>query len=117
MDDFTPPLVWDMNIANGDPKIEAFLDRAAVHGVGSGVAIYLHDYESKVIVALNQRERVISATRRSKISQLLGDAMQLASIFHLIFMKEVVAKGIPPRSRAAHCRHENSNASRWLPAA
>jgi DNA-binding CsgD family transcriptional regulator len=91
-----PPLVWDKNIANGDAKIEAFLERAAANGIGSGVAIYLHDYDSKVLVALNQAQRVISEVRRAEITRVLGDAMQLASIFHLIFMKAVVAKGIAP---------------------
>jgi DNA-binding CsgD family transcriptional regulator len=96
-----PPLIWDRSIARGDPKVEAFLERAAAHGIGSGVAIYLHDYESKVLVALNQSQRVISDPRRAEITRLLGDAMQLASIFHLIFMKGVVAKGIAPMQQGS----------------
>lgn len=90
------PLIWDSRIANGDPKIQAFLDRGAAHGVGSGVAIYLHDNESRVIVMLSEPERVISKRRRLSIVRKLGDAMQLASIFHLVFMKAVIAKGAAP---------------------
>jgi DNA-binding CsgD family transcriptional regulator len=91
-----PPLIWDARIANGDARVESFLARAAVYGIGSGVAIYLHDYQSKVVVALNQPERVLTGRRRAQITKLLGDAMQLASIFHLIFMKSVVEKDLPP---------------------
>jgi DNA-binding CsgD family transcriptional regulator len=95
-DTLPPPLIWDAHIANGNPKVQEFLDRAATFGIGSGIAIYLHDYDTKVLVALNQPERAISTDRRVQMSCVLGDAMQLASIFHLIFMKAVVAKGIAP---------------------
>jgi DNA-binding CsgD family transcriptional regulator len=95
-DSLPPPLIWDSRIADGDPRVEKFLERAAAFGIGSGVAIYLHDDETKVLVALNQPQRTITEKRRSEMSRSLGDAMQLASIFHLIFMKSVVAKGIAP---------------------
>jgi len=92
----SPPLIWDGRIANGDAKVESFLERAAVHGIGSGLAVFLHDYQSRVLVCLNQADRVLTARRRRQISKVMGDAMQLASIFHLIFMKSVIEKGIPP---------------------
>jgi DNA-binding CsgD family transcriptional regulator len=95
-DTLPPPLIWDSRIANGDPKIEEFLERAAKFGIGSGVAIYLHDDDTKVLVALNQPERTITENRRAEMSRVIGDAMQLATIFHLIFMKAVVASGIAP---------------------
>jgi LuxR family quorum-sensing transcriptional regulator LasR len=91
-----PPLIWDASVGDADPKVAAFLERAAKHGIGSGVAIYLHDYSTKVLVALSQPQRRISARRRAQMSARMGDAMALASIFHLIFMKEVVTKGMAP---------------------
>jgi len=91
-----PPLVWDASIGDADPKVAAFLDRAAKHGIGSGVAIYLHDYSTKVLVALSQPQRKITTRRRAQMSARMGDAMALASIFHLMFMKEVVTKGMAP---------------------
>jgi DNA-binding CsgD family transcriptional regulator len=92
----SPPLIWDRRIANGNAKVESFLERAAAHGIGSGLAVFLHDYHSRVLVCLNQADRTLTARRRRQISKVMGDAMQLASIFHLIFMKSVIEKGIPP---------------------
>jgi LuxR family quorum-sensing transcriptional regulator LasR len=91
-----PPLIWDASMGDSDPKVAAFLDRAAKYGIGSGVALYLHDYSTKVLVGLSQPQRRLSARRRAQISAKMGDAMALASIFHLIFMREVVAKGLSP---------------------
>ena len=91
-----PPLVWDRTVGGSDPKVAHFLERAAYHGIGSGVAIYLHDYNTKVLVALSQAQRTLSSRRRAQMSSKMGDAMALASIFHLTFMKEVVSKGMAP---------------------
>ena len=92
----SPPLIWDRCIANGDQKVESFLERAAANGIGSGLAVFSPDYQSRVLVFLNQAERTLTTKRRRRISKVMGDAMQLASIFHLIFMKSVIEKGIPP---------------------
>ena len=54
------------------------------------------DYQSRVLVCLNQPERKLTEKRRKQIAKCMGDAMQLASIFHLIFMRSVIEKGIPP---------------------
>ena len=51
-----PPLIWDATVANGDAKVERFLERAASYGIGSGIAIYLRDNNSKVMVALSGPE-------------------------------------------------------------
>ena len=91
-----PPLIWDASIGDADPRVAAFLERAAKYGIGSGVAIYLHDYSTKVLVALSQPQRKLTARRHAQMSAKMGDAMALASIFHLIFMREVVAKGMAP---------------------
>jgi DNA-binding CsgD family transcriptional regulator len=92
----SPPLIWDKRIANGDPKAELFLSRAATYGIGSGLAVFMLDYQSRVLVCLNQPERRLTEKRRKQIAKCMGDAMQLASIFHLLFMRSVIEKGIPP---------------------
>src|SRR5437764_4897046 len=92
----SPPLIWDRRIGNGEPKAELFLNRAATHGIGSGLAVFMLDYQSRVLVCLNQPERKLTERRRKQIANFMGDAMQLASIFHLIFMRSVIEKGIPP---------------------
>jgi DNA-binding CsgD family transcriptional regulator len=91
-----PPLIWDSRISNGDSRVQFFLERAAVHGLGSGIAIYLHDYTSKVLVCLSQPQRTLSAKRRAQLVGWLGDAVQLATIFHNIFMKDVIENGLMP---------------------
>jgi len=92
----SPPLMWDRRIGNGNAKAEMFLDRAAHHGIGSGLAVFMLDYQSRVLICLNQPERKLTEKRRRQIARFMGDAMQLASIFHLIFMRSVIEKGIPP---------------------
>ena len=91
-----PPLIWDSRISNGNSRVEHFLERAAIHGLGSGIAIYLHDYTSKVLVCLSQPQRILSVKRRAQLVAWLGDAVQLATIFHNIFMKDVVENGLRP---------------------
>jgi DNA-binding CsgD family transcriptional regulator len=91
-----PPLIWDSRISNGDSRVQFFLERAAAHGLGSGIAIYLHDYTSKVLVCLSQPQRMLSTKRRAQLAGWLGDAVQLATIFHNIFMKDVIENGLMP---------------------
>lgn len=91
-----PPLIWDATIANGDPKVERFLERAARYGIGSGIAVYLRDNNSKVMVALSGPERYLTEERRSTICSDTGSIMHLASLFHWVFVKQVVGRGIPP---------------------
>jgi DNA-binding CsgD family transcriptional regulator len=95
-DELPPPLVWDATIANGDPIIELFLNRAAIHGIGSGIAVYLRDDIGKVMVALSGPERHLTDERRAAICSNTGCIMHLASLFHWVFVKQVVARGIPP---------------------
>jgi len=91
-----PPLIWDQGIADGTPTVETFLERAAHHGIGSGVALYLHDYNTKVIVGLSQPQRRLTPRRRAQMAAHMGDAMAFASLFHLVFMKEVIKKDMAP---------------------
>ncbi len=91
-----PPLIWDSTIACGDQRVEKFLARAASHGIGSGIAVYLRDNSSKVMVALSSPERLLTEQRRAEICSATGAIMHFASLFHWIFAKEVIARGIPP---------------------
>lgn len=91
-----PPLIWDASIANQNNAYLPFLNRAATYGIGSGVAVYLRDDTSKIMVALSSPERYISKSRREEICAVTGQIMHLASLFHWIFVKKVVAAGVPP---------------------
>jgi DNA-binding CsgD family transcriptional regulator len=91
-----PPLIWDATIANGNPEVGPFLERAANYGIGSGIAVYLRDDKSKVMVALSGPERYLTDQRRSEICTNTGSIMHLATLFHWVFVKQVVGRGIPP---------------------
>lgn len=102
------PLIWDAQIANGDPKIEQFLDRAARHGIGSGACVTLRDdFHAKVMFSVNASSRHLSAATRSAWTSCLGDIMLLAVHVHAAFATGIVAKGIsPPQRGAALSRRE-----------
>jgi DNA-binding CsgD family transcriptional regulator len=91
-----PPLVWDSEIGQGNARVERFLGRAAEHGIGSGIAVYLRDDTSKIMIALSSRERYLTEARRREICSATGQIMHFASLFHWIFAKRVIAKGIAP---------------------
>ena len=91
-----PPLVWDRQIGQGKPHLEQFLDRAAKHGVGSGLAIYFREGGSKIMFALNRPERLLDAPLRAEIAAITAQAMYLGTVLHSVFLSEVIAKGIPP---------------------
>lgn len=91
-----PPLIWDATIANNDPMVERFLARAAEYGIGSGIAVYLRDDSSKIMVALSSRDRYLTERRRAAICEVTGQVMHFASLFHWVFVKQVIARGIPP---------------------
>jgi DNA-binding CsgD family transcriptional regulator len=95
-DALPPPLIWDASIGNGNRDRIRFLDRAAEYGIGSGIAVYLRDDKSKIMVALSCRERYLTDRRRAEICAVTGQIMHLASTFHWIFVKQVVAQGVPP---------------------
>jgi LuxR family transcriptional regulator, quorum-sensing system regulator LasR len=91
-----PPLVWDREIADGKSHLEHFLDRAAQHGVGSGLAIYFREGGHKIMFALNRTERVLTAQLRADIAAITAQAMYLGTVLHSVFLSEVIARGIPP---------------------
>jgi len=91
-----PPLIWDAAIAKDNRDHARFLERAADFGIGSGIAAYLRDDRSKIMVALSSRDRFITERRRAEICAVTGQIMHLASLFHWLFVKQVVTPGIPP---------------------
>ena len=91
-----PPLVWDASLNADDPKVQRFLARAAEHGIGSGLAVYLRDNRSKIMVALSSPERHLSEARKAAICSVIGPVMYFASIFHWVFVKGAIERGIPP---------------------
>jgi DNA-binding CsgD family transcriptional regulator len=95
-DALPPPLIWDANIGRGNRDHVRFLDRAAEHGIGSGVAVYLRDEKSKIMVALSCRERHLTDRRRAELCAVTAQIMLLASTFHWIFIKQVILQGVPP---------------------
>ena len=101
------PIVWDRDSERGkDQKTDAFLDDAAKHGVASGVAFYLHDprYE-RVLVALNSSRPQIDNARRAFITSKLGEILLLGTVFHELFMKGIIERGLAPVLRGAALSH------------
>jgi DNA-binding CsgD family transcriptional regulator len=90
------PLIWDQSIAGNNERIQAFLARAAVHGVGSGLAIYFRESNSKIMFALNRRQRTLDNTERELIGKMLPDAMYLGAVLNSVFMNSVISQGIAP---------------------
>jgi LuxR family transcriptional regulator, quorum-sensing system regulator SolR len=88
------PLIWDRRIGGGNPRIEAFLERAAAHGIGSGVCVFLHDTpRARAMVGFNSPERDLTAVRTAQVSERLGDCVLLGTVLHAICAREVIAQG------------------------
>lgn len=98
--DRTVPLVWDQTTTRGrGARIDAFLDDAMKHQIASGVCLPLHDEVGmRIIAVFNAATPVIGRVRRQEIASQLGDLMVFGNYFHEVFMKAVVAKGLPPRT-------------------
>jgi DNA-binding CsgD family transcriptional regulator len=91
-----PPLMWDRHIGDKNPRVAAFLDRAAAFGIGSGLAVYLRDGGNKIMFALNCPQRVLKARDRERIGAVTSQAMYLGTVLHSVFMSNVILRGIPP---------------------
>jgi len=94
--DCPPPLVWDSSTGAEDPRITNFLHRAAEFGIGSGLALYLAEHGHSVLLSLNRPERTLTRQIRAEIQAHIGDALHFAHVFHWMFMRRVVARGVPP---------------------
>jgi DNA-binding CsgD family transcriptional regulator len=97
------PLVWDRTSEMGrSARTDAFLEDAAAHGVGSGVAFSVYTgFPARTLVALNSRKRIISKAQRTDITLHLGEIVLLGQYFHEVFVKGVVEKGVAPISQGA----------------
>ena len=94
------PFIWDRHIARGNKKIERFLTRAASYGIGSGIDIFLRDARrSRIMVGLNSPDREPSAARNVQIAERLGDLMLFGTIFHAIYIRAFIEKGLAAPQR------------------
>lgn len=100
--DSAMPFFWDQDSERGQSAAtNDFLDDALAHGVGSGIAFAIHAAAGHVVVAFNSEQPRIDDLRRFEIARNLGDLYLLGIYFHETFMKTVVQRGLPPRSRGA----------------
>ena len=97
------PYIWDQESERGkSAATNAFLDDAAAHGVASGVAFAIHAAsQGHVLIAYNSAQGEITDLRRFEIARNLGDMYLLGIYFHELFMKTVIARGLPPRFQGA----------------
>lgn len=93
------PLVWDQStVRTTDKRALAFLQDASAHGISSGVCFpFRFEHETRAIVSLNSVVPYLDEPRRYSIAKNLGDMMVFGHYFHEIFMKSVVARGVPSR--------------------
>jgi DNA-binding CsgD family transcriptional regulator len=89
-------LIWDSSIGGANRRVRHFLDRAAHHGIGSGLALYFVENHYSVLVALNRRARTLTADDRAAIDSRLGDTFHFGYVFHWMYMKRIIANGIAP---------------------
>ena len=97
------PYVWDQASERGKSMAtDAFLDDAAANGVASGVAFGIHATpQGQVVVAFNSAQAETNDLRRIEIARNLGDMYLFGIYFHEVFMKTVIARGLPPRFQGA----------------
>jgi DNA-binding CsgD family transcriptional regulator len=97
------PLVWDQASERGrGPKTDAFLQDAATHGVGSGVAFPVYaGYPARTLVSLSHSMPVIDDARRGQIAASLGDIVLFGQCFHELFVKGIIEKGVAPHFEGA----------------
>jgi DNA-binding CsgD family transcriptional regulator len=101
--DRTAPLIWDQSTMRGrGSKVDAFLADAMEHGVASGVLVPSRDsFGMRMLVNFNSRIAIPDSRRQREIGTYLGDIMLFATYFHELFVKSVVARGLPPKSAGA----------------
>jgi len=96
-----PPLIWDSSLGSKQPLTRRFMERAAQHGIGSGLAIYFRDGGHKIMFALNRPERRLKASARLEIAAATTQAMHLGSVLHSVFWSEVMERGVPPMQQGS----------------
>jgi DNA-binding CsgD family transcriptional regulator len=96
-----PPLIWDATLGISDERVARFLERASKFGIGSGLALYFHEAQYSVLISLNRAEPRLSLSQRTALENVIGDAMHFGYIFHWIFMRRVITRGVPPLHEGA----------------
>jgi DNA-binding CsgD family transcriptional regulator len=98
--DRTVPLLWDQTTTRGkSARVDAFLDDALAHGIGSGVCLPSHDgVEAHILVVFNSATPILTKSRQQQIASNLGEMVMFANYFHDLFMKAVVTKGMAPKT-------------------
>jgi DNA-binding CsgD family transcriptional regulator len=96
------PIIWDQQIAHGRPRVKAFLDHAAEHGIGSGICVFFRDERyCRVIVTVDSPHRDLDDVRRLAWSEALVAILMLGIEFHAIFLRLFIARGVPPQQQGA----------------
>jgi hypothetical protein len=82
------PLIWDQaNVRGIGTNVDAFLDDALRHGIGSGVSFMWHGpWDSHMAVTLNSSLRINDGIRVKSITRNLSDIVMFGHYFHEIFM-------------------------------
>ena len=91
------PMVWDQGSVRGlGPRVDAFLDDARRHGIGSGVSfVWREPHDAHVVVALNSRIDIHDDIRVKAIMRNLPDIFMFGRYFHEIFMVSALERGKP----------------------
>lgn len=89
------PAIWDQSTLRGrDARVDAFLDDALRHGIGSGLAFAWHGpWDTRIAVVLSSRLRVHDELRRKTIARNLPDIVMFGRYFHEIFMLPALKLG------------------------
>jgi len=97
------PYIWDQGSERGKSgAIDAFLTDAAAHGVASGVAFSIHATpQGQVLFTFNSSQSENSDLRRVEIARNLGEMYLFSIYFHEVFMRTVIARGLPPQFQGA----------------
>ncbi|MCC6194074.1 MAG: LuxR family transcriptional regulator [Burkholderiales bacterium] len=89
------PMIWDQTTARGiGANVDAFLDDALRHGIGSGLAFMWHGpWDRHMAVMFNSRLRVNDEVRVKSITRNLSDIVMFGHYFHEIFMLPALKLG------------------------
>jgi len=82
------PVIWDQSNVRGlGPKIDAWLDDALEHGIGSGVSFMLHGpFSSHAAISLESHIERNDEIRLKAITRNLPDIHMFGHYFHEVFM-------------------------------
>lgn len=92
------PLVWDQQSERGaSGAVDAFLDDALAHGIGSGIVIpFLAPLGAPASFTLNSPEPVIPATLQQEWQAKMGDLYLFGIVIHALYVAAVVENPSQP---------------------